>query len=191
MDGQDIAEKFLNHFIHSLAKAKNPSAQLNEIYQTNQLQESVLKQESQRANSIQMVPQFLKPIQIKKQPMINNSQRFAPQQNSNLRNNISQNRPAPSANEQLNRLIQDPSINEIELTDVDNPLLIKRSGMTQKTQVKLSIEDAYDLIAEFSQKTKIPVINGTIKAALNNLIITAVISESLGPRFIIQKKRQF
>ena len=63
--------------------------------------------------------------------------------------------------------------------------------MNQNTQINLSIEEIYDIIAEFSQRTRIPVINGRIKAALNDLVITAVLSESLGPRFIIQKKKPF
>ena len=93
--------------------------------------------------------------------------------------------------EKLNFLIKDPAVTEIECVGAYQQLLVKKGGSIQKTHVKLSIEEIYQLIAEFSQKTRIPVLDGTIKAALNNLIITAVLSEMLGPRFILQKKNPF
>jgi hypothetical protein len=45
------------------------------------------------------------------------------------------------------------------------------------------------LVAEFSQKTRIPVVEGRIRAALNNLVISANLSGKLGPSFIMQKIR--
>ncbi len=93
--------------------------------------------------------------------------------------------------EKLNFLIKDPAVTEIECTGSDNQLLVKKAGAVQRTRVRLSIEEIYELIAEFSQKARIPVIEGTFKAALNNLIITAILSETLGPRFILQKKNPF
>src|SRR3989344_196224 len=92
-------------------------------------------------------------------------------------------------NQNLGTLIKDPYVEEIECVDVQSPLVVKKFGSIQKTQVKLSIEEIYELIAEFSQKSRIPVINGKIRAALNNLIITATLSGSSGPSFIIQKKK--
>ena len=93
--------------------------------------------------------------------------------------------------EKLNFLIKDPAVTEIECTGSDQPLLVKKAGAVQRTKVRLSIEEIYELIAEFSQKTRIPVIEGTFKAALSNLILTAILSETLGPRFILQKKNPF
>lgn len=194
---QDIGELFLINFIHALAAARKPSKETNTQEKYQQLEASLLKPNLQEKNVIKMVPQFLRPIQIKKQftpqttniplnniqPKFNNylTEKRIPDQNN--QSNIK------SGTESLNSLIRNPSINEIECIGADNPLMVKIRGMTQKTQVKLTIEEIYDLIAEFSQKTKIPIINGSIKAALNNLIITAVLSETLGPRFILQKKR--
>ena len=200
MEAKDIGELFLINFIHALTTAKKPSKETNTQEKYQQLQASLLKPNQQEKNTMQMVPQFLKPIQIKKQfaqstntniqfrrspsPEFNNYQKKDASLNQNNQSNIK------SGTESLNALIRNPAINEIECIGADNPLMIKIRGMTQKTQVKLTIEEIYDLIAEFSQKTKIPVINGSIKAALNNLIITAALSETLGPRFILQKKRQ-
>ena len=200
MEHQEIGELFLINFVHALATAKNSiSIKTNESQKENySLQASLLKPEMQKNNQIQMVPQFLKPIQIKKQFIQSNNaniplKNIQPKFNNYQRKDIFSNQNIPnikSGTESLNALIRNPAINEIECIGVDNPLMIKIRGMTQKTQVKLTIEEIYDLIAEFSQKTRIPVINGSIKAALNNMIITAVLSETLGPRFILQKMRR-
>ncbi|MEK6915269.1 MAG: hypothetical protein AABW89_01860 [Nanoarchaeota archaeon] len=91
-----------------------------------------------------------------------------------------------SSTEKLNNVLRDPYVTEIEFSGVDTPITVRKSGISQKTQIKLSVEEAYDLIAEFSQKTKIPAIDGKIKAALDNLTISANLST---PSFIIQKRR--
>jgi hypothetical protein len=46
-------------------------------------------------------------------------------------------------------------------------------------------------MSSISEQTKIPLIPGIFKAVLNNLIITAVLSDYVGTRFIIQKRSPF
>lgn len=185
---RDIAELFLIGFIERILEIKAPNnpiiqVQKNENY--NIMQSSIMKQQNierkieiPKFNTQQKVPQ--KPIQnIIKKPAIQR-----PKINYSVQ-------PTLSATEKLNTLIRDPYVNEIECNGVENPLSVRKSGMIQNTNINLSIEEIYDIIAEFSQKTRIPVISGRIKAALNDLVITAVLSETLGPRFIIQKKKPF
>ena len=43
------------------------------------------------------------------------------------------------------------------------------------------------LIEKFAETAKIPVIGGIFKAAIGNLVITAVLSNFVGSRFIITK----
>jgi len=182
MEQQNIGEIFLINFFKSVLSVKTPLNNLqNSKEEYEQMERSNLKPESPK---IQMVPQIIKTINIKKnlQQTRNNFPLMTSRHTLDQKQLLS--------NEKINYLIKNQSISEIECIGADNPLMIKIRGMTQKTQVKLTIEEIYDLIAEFSQKTKIPVINGSIKAALNNLIITAALSETLGPRFILQKKRQ-
>ena len=200
MEKTEIGELFILNFIQNLVILK---ASMKENDNKNQnLQSSILnnefKEPQEQINKIRMVPQFLKPVQVKKQPtpQININQQFKniqPKLNNYPKESIPSNQNIQnqkSGTEMLMQLIKDPYINEIECIGADNPLLIKKSGIIQKTRVKLTIEEIYDLIAEFSQKTRIPVINGAIKAALYNLIITAALSETLGPRFILQKMRR-
>lgn len=185
----EIAELFLIDFVRNIIEIKAPKVN-NLIPQSkessSQMQVSMLK-EDQKEKKIE-IPKF-NISQIKnsaglniRKPVIKQVQR--PKINYSVQSNL-------SATEKLNILIKDPYVNEIECNGAENSLMVKKSGMNQSTQINLTIEEIYEIIAEFSQKTRIPVISGRIKAALNDLIITAVLSETLGPRFIIQKKKPF
>src|SRR3989344_240183 len=48
-----------------------------------------------------------------------------------------------------------------------------------------------NLMQEVSNKTRIPLIQGLFKAAFQDLVLTAVISEHIGTRFMIQKMNPF
>ena len=62
------------------------------------------------------------------------------------------------------------------------------SGKTQPSQTTLSKEEIQKVIKFFSEQTHIPLVVGVFKAILGNLTITAVVSDFIGTRFIIQKK---
>jgi len=91
----------------------------------------------------------------------------------------------------LNFFIKDPRVQGIECPGPNKNLLVIKDGAMQRTKVILTAEDIKNVIQEFSEKTKIPLIEGTFKAALGNLIMTAVISEFVGSRFVLQKKNPF
>ena len=209
MEARDISELFLTGFMHAIASVarKAPEDPIEIMQQQNMLEKKYGRR------SIEMLPEFLKPMQTisaKRQvleiggfrPQITEQitqpmrfvqsrpfqQQYVPQNRQEyLLKDINQ----QSTADKLNFLIKDPAVTEIECTGSDQPLLVKKGGSIQRTRVKLSVEEIYQLISEFSQKTKIPVIEGTFKAALSNVILTAVLSEILGPRFILQKKNPF
>jgi len=180
MEQRDLGSLFLINFIQDILQIKAP-IQKEEINQPllNPVILPVL--EPQLNKIIQPIKEIQKfrPVEIKiikRQPDIKIINDIKPLENI-------------QKNQNLGTLIKDPYVEEIECVDVQSPLVVKKFGSIQKTQVKLSIEEIYELIAEFSQKSRIPVINGKIRAALNNLIITATLSGSSGPSFIIQKKK--
>ena len=88
-------------------------------------------------------------------------------------------------------LIKDPAVTEIECQGPDKNLLVRKAGFIQLTKVILTEGEIIELLNYFSTKTKIPMVGGTLKAAADNLIMTGIISEILGPRFIIQKRNPF
>lgn len=181
---RDIAELFLINFIEKILELKAPiKIENNENYKI--MQSSIMQQ--QKVLKEIKIPKF-SISRIKNSQEIIKKQSLKPVQRPKINYSI---QSTLSATEKLNILIKDPYVNEIECNGVENPLSVKKSGIVQKTQINLSIEEIYEIIAEFSQKTRIPVINGRIKAALNDLVITAALSETLGPRFIIQRKKSF
>ena len=206
----DIGQIFLTGFVHELIKVSKPSPETAEIKMPFQVPAKIEKER----RAIEMLPEFITPIQtiplknqsligakpnpfIKQIPqrarfMLSRKLEQAPAQTAQQPNTLLQLdiNEKPTA-EKLNFLIKDPAVTEIECMGSEQPLLVKKAGAVQRTRVRLSIEEIYELIAEFSQKTRIPVIEGTFKAALSNLILTAILSETLGPRFILQKKNPF
>tara|TARA_Y100000310_G_scaffold326157_1_gene390676 strand:+ start:808 stop:1458 length:651 start_codon:yes stop_codon:yes gene_type:complete len=88
----------------------------------------------------------------------------------------------------LNSLVADPGVENIECPGPNNHLLVKKSGRVQKTNILLTNIEIKKILKDFSEKTKIPLIKGTFKAALGNLILTAIVSEFAGTKFILQKK---
>ena len=93
-----------------------------------------------------------------------------------------------SAFAKANSILKDPSVQSVECPGPGKPLLANKSGIMQTSSVILSKEEISSILEEVSEKTKIPLIEGLFKAMLGNLIITAVISEFVGTRFIMQKR---
>ena len=87
----------------------------------------------------------------------------------------------------LNYLIQDPRVTVIECPGPEKFILAKTTGQPAITKTSLNSHEIKEIIENFSQRAKIPIIPGLFKAAVGNLIITAVISELVGSRFILTK----
>lgn len=195
MEQRDLSELFLINFIQEIARVCKPAS----YTENEEIQLAEQYENPEKKLSIEMLPEGIKKFPgIQRGRIIETSQNKLPIRNRQIRFTQRQTQVLPkveinqkSTADKLNFLIKDPSVTEIECIGSEQNLLVKKGGAIQKTPVTLSIEEIYELIAEFSQKTKIPVLDGTIKAALNNLILTAVLSEILGPRFILQKKNPF
>jgi hypothetical protein len=93
--------------------------------------------------------------------------------------------------EELGKVISflnDPSVFAVECKGEGQNLLVNRQGNILVTQLSLSKEEIDNLLDEISRKTRIPVMSGVFKAVFDDYIITAVISEFVGKRFVIQKR---
>jgi len=90
--------------------------------------------------------------------------------------------------DKIDSLIADKAITMIECPGPNKPVLVKDfMGRTSPTMITLSEQDARKVIEKFSEAAKIPLMEGLFKAAIGNLVITAVLSEFVGSRFIINK----
>ncbi len=86
-------------------------------------------------------------------------------------------------------LLTDPTITTIECSGPGMPIMIARGSFVQSTPVHFSTDEISGIIREVSSRTKIPLnSSGVFKAAIGDIIITAVLSEFVGTRFVIQKK---
>lgn len=87
----------------------------------------------------------------------------------------------------LNPMIADKQVTMIECPGPDKFLIVKKAGQINSARISLSGGEIDKIIEQFSEKAKIPVIRGIFKAVVGNLAISAVISEFVGGRFIINK----
>ncbi|MEK6925423.1 MAG: hypothetical protein AABW71_04270, partial [Nanoarchaeota archaeon] len=141
---RDIAELFLIEFVKSILDVKAPNAQILKIEQKtnenyNLMQSSILKKEL-KSDKILEIQKFVPQIKVIK-PQINiKNQIPRPKINYSVQSQL-------SATEKLNTLIKDPYVNEIECNGSESNLSVKKAGMNQNTQINLSIEEIYDIIA--------------------------------------------
>lgn len=96
--------------------------------------------------------------------------------------------PGSSPLDKLLYILKDPAVIAIESPGPDKNVLVNRSGAIQVAPLTLSKEETDTIMASLSQLTSIPLIKGVFKAAYQNLLITAVLSDFVGTRFIIQKR---
>lgn len=86
----------------------------------------------------------------------------------------------------LNPLIKDPAVRIIEVNPDEKAIVIGTMG-TKPTDIILNKEDINRVINKFSEISKIPTTEGIYKVAVGNLILSAIISEVIGSKFVIKK----
>ncbi len=100
-------------------------------------------------------------------------------------------KPVPTSQEidlgNLNILIRDPLVKIIECNGPDENILVIGMMGRKQTPVKLSKEGVNETLEKFSEASRIPIHEGLFKAAVGNLVISAVISEIAGIKFVIRK----
>jgi hypothetical protein len=84
-------------------------------------------------------------------------------------------------------LVRDPLITYIECPGPSKRVIIRKAGNTSATQITLTKEEIIAIIKSFSEKTRIPLVEGMLTARYENMEISAVVSETMPPSFIIKK----
>jgi len=96
--------------------------------------------------------------------------------------------------EKIKNLLKDRFVRSIECTGPGKPIVVLKDNIPQTTNIILNQDEIKAIMTEISSKTRIPLLPGLFRTALENVIVTAVISEFAGTRFVIEKKqmqRQF
>lgn len=87
----------------------------------------------------------------------------------------------------LNPFLQDRNVITIESEGPDEDLFVTGTMGKKSTGIKLSKDEIDEIINKFSTESKIPAVEGVFKVLLGHVQLVAMISESLGTRFIIKK----
>jgi len=89
----------------------------------------------------------------------------------------------------LTILLLDPSVISVECPGPAKPVLVNRFDTMQTTNIILTADEINGIMKILSERTRIPLITGVFKVAFGNFITTAVVSEFVGTRFVIQKRK--
>lgn len=86
----------------------------------------------------------------------------------------------------LNPLIKDRGVRIIEVNPDEKVIVMGTMG-TRPTDIILNKEDINRVINKFSELSKIPIEEGIYRVVVGNLILSAIISDVVGSKFIIKK----
>ena len=89
--------------------------------------------------------------------------------------------------EKLNPLMKDPAVKTIECNGPNEHIFVKGTMGTKPTSIILSNEEINSIIKTFSDISKIPSHIGVYRVVAGRLILSAIISEVIGSKFIIKK----
>jgi len=92
--------------------------------------------------------------------------------------------------DRLNKIFADPAVQVLNCPGPNKNVLITRLGMVQPSQISFNENEINDFMKDLSEKTRIPLIPGLIKVIFQNLIITSVVSEFIGTKFIAERRQQ-
>ncbi|MCL5018515.1 MAG: hypothetical protein M1416_01975 [Candidatus Pacearchaeota archaeon] len=130
--------------------------------------------------------------QARRMPMVREMAKptlFIPE--SKLPEHLEYLKPMPTAGVEidlwkLNPLIKDRAVRVIEVNP-DEKVVVTGAMGTKTTDIILNKEDINRVINEFAKISKIPIEEGVYRVVVGNLILSAVISEVIGSKFIIRK----
>ncbi|MEK6830728.1 MAG: hypothetical protein AABX77_01745 [Nanoarchaeota archaeon] len=91
----------------------------------------------------------------------------------------------------LDLLMKDLAVQMIECPGPGKNLLVKVRNKINVTRIILNESEIRNVADYFSKNAKIPILEGILNAAFGSLLISAVVSEHAGSRFIITKKSPY
>ncbi len=88
-------------------------------------------------------------------------------------------------------ILRDPTVLSVECPGPAKNILVGKVNGIQTAPFALTTEEINGVMNEISEKTRIPILKGLFKAVYNELLVTAIISDYIGTRFLIQKRMPF
>lgn len=90
----------------------------------------------------------------------------------------------------LGTLMQNPTITSIECNGPEEHIILRGQKGMQTSNIILDEQEINQILENFSKATKIPLHEGVMKIAAGNLILSAIVSDVIGSKFIIKKMIQ-
>lgn len=87
----------------------------------------------------------------------------------------------------IESLLKDQGVQSIECPGPGKNVIVKKMNRPQITNINLNSTEVSEIINQFSTNARIPIVGGILKAAVGDLVISAIISEFVGSRFIINR----
>ncbi len=193
---KEASELFLMNFVGRIIENMHPQLEviqpnLEKIHQAQEFQKSLNIQVSETEEKPLNIP----PLMTKKEETI--TALPSPQRNpaepikiSSFQPRIPQKifSPVPmNASEKIKALLRNPAVTSVECSGPGKSLVVHEFNMLKSTQIILTKEEIDNILEDISKRTKIPLIKGVFKAAVDNIHISAIISDLAGSRFLIEK----
>jgi len=193
---QDVRTLFLEEFVKRLivnslnkhptiSRGKDLFEKLENISKAPpvlEIKKPEIKKEIPKIQPQIIKPRQIQPVQVKPMPI--QPQRIVQKQPEMPPVQI----PTSYVMGKLNPILADPSVQLINCPGPNKNILVMRRGMIQQINLLFTADEIKLFLKEVSEKTKIPLLSGLFKVIFQNLTITAVVSEFIGSRFIIEKK---
>ena len=204
---KEFRKLFLLEFTKQLIDAYAPEdiAKLEKILRKEHKEGTIIQQESKELvkNIIHEKEKELKFLEEKKTPLKRNPdlkrsldslRRMKPVlriPETRLPQTFQHLKPTPTNTEidlgKLNAFVQDPLVKVIECNGPDENIVVHGSMGTKPTNIILKKEEIDEIIKRFAEAAKIPQDEGVFKAVFGKLVLSAIISETIGSKFVIRK----
>ena len=175
---------------------KNSKAKEPLIFQENKIsKDSDSKKNLTQTSQIQTRVREIKPRmpfgQSQNRYMIKNRNSFSQFPEPTLPPRLQYLQPIPKDEDidlgKINILLRDPAVKTIECRGPEEKLIVTGSMGIKPTSIILSLNEINETLERFSTKAKIPLQEGIFKIVFGRLILNAIISEVVAPKFLIKK----
>jgi|AP95_1055475.scaffolds.fasta_scaffold56013_2 hypothetical protein len=100
-------------------------------------------------------------------------------------------RPNEEVIADLNKIINDKNVQMIECPGPGRNILVKVKNDVNLTKLILNEAEIKNVIIYFSDYARIPIVGGILKTSIESMMISAVVSDYAGSRFIINKRSPY
>jgi hypothetical protein len=175
LSSQKQEEKFMPSLIHT-----EPPLIKQYTKSTTEIQQPIMQQFQtpfqQQKPQMPQAPRVPPPLVIPEYPLPSTVQYLRPYP-TNMQIDLGK----------LNILVNDPNVQAIECNGPEEPIVVRGSMGAKNTNIILNEEEENEILRRFSESSRIPIHEGIYKIVVGKLILSAIVSEVVGSKFIIRK----